>query len=197
MSSAPAVIVNKGGFFSAVAKGLFSTITAILLCGTALGLYGMYMVDKHFGHLTQQVLEALPEWQHALPPVLADALNDRRAPEYRQSLDITTRYVPSQTDTDHGVLLLDIQNKGQATVSLLSLRLVVEDESNERFSELSTMAASPLPFGDHPGPLQPGSTREIVQRLGHVAGEPKAKVEVSELRVWNGPAGKADEAPGT
>jgi hypothetical protein len=194
MNSAPAVIVNKGGFLSAVAKGVFGTIMTVVLCGTALGLYGMYMADKHFGHFAQQVFDNLPHWQQALPPLLADALNDRRAPEYRPALDITTRYVPGRADSDRGVLVLDIQNKGPDTVSLLALRLVVEDESNERFSEINTLAVSPLPFGDEPGPLQPGSTRQIVQRLTHIKGEPKAKVEVSELRVWNGPPAKAEEA---
>lgn len=187
MNSAPAVIVNKGGFLAAFAKGLFGTIMSVVVCGTALGLYGIYMADKNFGRFAQQVFDALPYWQQALPPVLADAVNDRRAPEYRQSLEIATRYVPSQTDSDHGVLLLDIQNKGPATVSLLSLRLVLEDESNERFTELNTLAVTPLPFDKHAGPLQPDSTREVVQRLTHVRGVPKVKVEVSELRVWNGP----------
>jgi hypothetical protein len=43
-------------------------------------------------------------------------------------------------------------------------------------------------LGDQRGPLQPGSDREIVQRLWHVAGVPKVKVEINELRIWNGPA---------
>lgn len=193
MSSAPAVIVNKGGFFSALAKGLFGTITAIVICGTALGLYGMYMADKNFGRFAQQVFDVLPHWQQALPPLLADAVNDRRAPEYRSSLDITSRYVPDRSESDRGTLVLDIQNKGSATVSLLSLRLVMEDESDARFSQCSTLAVTPLPFDEHAGPLQPGSTRQIMQRLTHVKGEPKAKIEVSELRIWNGPAGKAEE----
>ena len=193
MNSAPAIIVNKGGFLSAVAKGLFGTLMTVIFCGTALGLYGLYMADKNFGRLAQEVFEALPNWQQALPPVLADAFNDRRAPEYRQSLNITTRYVPARGDSDQGVLLLDIENKGQATVSLLSLRLVVEDESDERYTEISTMAVTPLPFDEHAGPLQPGSTRQTVQRLTHVKGEPKAKIEVSELRVWNGPTREPNE----
>lgn len=190
MSSGPAVIVNKGkgGFLSALARGLFGTIMTVVVCGTALGLYGMHMVDKHFGRLAQQVIDAWPQWQQALPPVLADALNDHRAPEYRESLNITTRYVPDRRDTDRGALLLDIHNQGAETVSLLTLRLVVEDESEERFYELSTAAATPLSFGDQRGPLQPGSDREIVQRLWHVAGVPKVKVEINELRIWNGPA---------
>ena len=193
MSSAPAVIVNKGGFFSALAKGLFGTLTAIVVCGTALGLYGMYTVDKNFGRFAQQVFDALPHWQQALPPVLADALNDRRAPEYRPSLEIATRYVPSRKDSDRGVLVVDIQNTGPETVSLLALRLVVEDDSSERFATLSMTAATPLAFGDEPGPLQPGSTRQVIRRLTHVAGEPKAKVEVSEVRVWNGADGAGSE----
>jgi hypothetical protein len=194
MSSAPAVIVNKGGFLSSLAKGVFGVITTAIVCGTALGLYGMYMADKNFGRFAQQVFDALPHWQQVLPPALFDAVNDRRAPEYRQSLDIATRYVPGRAGSDSGVLVLDIENKGPATVSLLALRLVIEDESRERFFEMSKMAASPLPFAD-PGPIQPGSARRIIQRLGQVKGEPKTTVEVCELRIWNGPSGPAEAAP--
>lgn len=193
MNSGPAVIVNKAGFLSALARGLFGTIMTVVICGTALGLYSMHMVDKHFGRLAQQVVDNWPEWQRALPPVLADALNDRRAPEYRESLNIATRYVPDSRDAGRGSLVLNIQNKGAETVSLLTLRLVVEDESDERFCELNTAAATPLSFGDERGPLQPGADREIVQKLWHVAGTPKVKVEINELRVWNGPG----EKPGT
>jgi hypothetical protein len=187
MNTGPAVIVNKGGFFGALARGLFGTLMTVVICGTALGLYGLHLADKHVSNVTRQVMTALPQWQQILPPVLADALNDRRAPEYRESLDITTRYVPDEGNSRRGALVLDIQNRGTQTVSLLTLHMAVEDKSDEHFYELSTAAVTPLSIADHRGPLPPSSSREIVQRLWHVAGVPKVKVEVSELRVWNGP----------
>jgi hypothetical protein len=192
MSTGPAVIVNKGGFFGALARGLFGAVITVVICGTALGVYGLHLADKHLSGLTRQVMTALPQWQQILPPVLADALNDRRAPEYRESLDITSRYVPNARDSGRGALLIDVQNKGTQTVSLLTLHMVVEDQSDERFYELSTAVATPLSIADHRGPLPPGSSREIVQRLWHVAGAPQVKVEVNELRVWNGPTPQPD-----
>jgi hypothetical protein len=189
--------VNKGGFLAALAKGLFGTIMVVVICGTALGLYGLYVVDKHVGGAAQQILANLPEWQKLLPPVLADSLNDRRAPEYRPSLDITARYVPAADQDDRGQVVLNVRNNGTQTVSLLTLHTVVEDESDRRFCELTMTPATPLSFGDECGPLLPGSERQIAKAVWQVVGTPKIKFDVSELRVWNGPAEKPESSTAT
>ncbi len=195
MNSGAAVIVNKGGFFSALVRGVFGTVITLLICVTALGLFGLHLADKHVSAVTREILETLPEWQRAFPPVIADALNDRRAPEYRDSLEITTKFVADVRDDERGLIVLEIQNKGPETVSLLGVRMVVEDDSQRHVSEHNTAAATPFVLADNPGPLLPGATRAIVQRLWDVAGVPKTRVEVTELRVWNRPEHGAEAPP--
>jgi hypothetical protein len=94
-------------------------------------------------------------------------------------------------------------------VSLLSLRLLIEDEGSEHVERVF-LAATPVGCErDWPGLLPPGETRRIAQRVCRLVGEPKVTVEVTDVRVWNGPAapkegkekaGPADpvtEAPGS
>jgi hypothetical protein len=56
---------------------------------------------------------------------------------------------------------------------------------------------TPLALGNHPGPLQPGSHREVIRYIRRVVGEPAVKVEVSDVRIWNGPTDKATKQPAT
>jgi hypothetical protein len=51
--------------------------------------------------------------------------------------------------------------------------------------------------GEWRGPLLPGETRRIPQRVQHVVGEPTLTYEVTDLRVANPPATAAHEAPTT
>jgi hypothetical protein len=148
----------------------------------------MYTVDKILT-VGQQVFDALP--MAGLAAGARGRPERPPPPEYRPPLDIATRYVPSRKAT--AACRRGHSEHGPETVSLLALRLVVEDDSTERFATLSMTAATPLAFGDEPGPLQPGSTRQVIRRLTHVAGEPKVKVEVSEVRVWNGAGGAGSE----
>lgn len=192
MYTGPSVVVNKGGFFTALVKGVFGTIMVVVVCATALGLYGIRVVDTQAGALTH-LLTMLPEWQKAVPPAISDALNDRRAPEYRSELDIQAQVELSAEDATKGVLLIDVKNKGQAVVSLMSIRAVVEDASAARRFELPVTVATPIMIEDEwRGPLMPGETRQIAQRLCRIVGEPKVAVDLSELRIWNGPTAKAE-----
>ena len=40
------MVVKRGGFLSAVAYGLFGTITAAIVCGAGVGLYAVNVVDR-------------------------------------------------------------------------------------------------------------------------------------------------------
>ena len=197
MNSSPSVIVNKGGPLTALVKGVFGIVMVIVVCGTALGLYALRMADRELGGITQQVLaaipdvvRALPEWQKGLPPQLADALNDRRAFEYRGSLDVATK-VRSGRGLDDGdaVVTIEVTNNGDEVLSLLTLRLLVEDDSTKA-ADMNVVVATPAAIGDWRGPLLPGQSRRIPQVIREVVGEPKVTVEVTDVRVWNGPAPK-------
>jgi len=190
MNAGPAVVVNKGGFLSALVKGVFATIVVVIICGTGLGLYAMHLADRY----GTAFLQFLPEWQRAMPPMVADALNDRRAVEYREHLEIRTRLEPSDRDATDGALIVEVKNVGEEVVSLLNLRVVAEDASSARLCELPISVATPFAFDSHVhrGPLLPGETRRIARRVHEIVGQPKLSHEVTELRVWNGPAAKTE-----
>ena len=197
MNSSPSVIVNKGGPLTALVKGVFGIVMVVVVCGTALGLYALRMADRELGGITQQVLaaipdvvRALPEWQKGLPPLYADALNDRRALEYRKSLDVATKVRSGHDmDDDSAVVTIEVTNNGSEVLSLLTLRLLVEDDSTKS-ADMTVAAATPVGIGNWRGPLLPGQSRRIPQVIREIVGEPKVTVEVTDVRVWNGPAPK-------
>ena len=190
MHGSPGVVVNKGGFFSSLAKGLFGTIMVIVLCGTALGLYGMRIADTKATLLTNKaeaildhVLETLPRWQEAMPPQIADALLDRRAPDYHDSVEVNAWLARAGR---HDVVVVEVNNTGDEIVSMLPLRVVVEDDDGVPVFEHSFYAVTPLNFGcnEWPGPLWPQSEpRKIRQRAWNVPKDAKVTVEITDLRV--------------
>jgi hypothetical protein len=189
MSSAPAVIIKRGGFFSTVAQGLFGSIMVLLICGTVLGLYGMHLWDRHALTITRELAGALPEWRRVLPPVIVDALNDRRAIEYREMLSVSARVATVGRDDDQAAVVVEVTNKGPETVSLLALRVVLENGQQVPLHELSLLAATPVALWDREwrGPLQPGAARIIAERVSGVRGELKPVLEIVDVRVWSGP----------
>ncbi len=203
MNGGPSVVVNKGGFFAAVAKGLFSTIIVILICGTALGLFGMYVFNSNVhlftgqvGSLVHQIATKLPDLQKALPPVLADAFNDHRAWDYREQVAIVTRFERGKEHEQNGVVVLELKNNGKQPISFLTLRMTVEDDSDETVCELPVFAVSPIQIeNEWRGPLQPGQTRVIARRLRDVVGEPKINTELTDLRVFNPPGESQSATP--
>lgn len=202
MSSGPSVIVNKSGFLSSLAKGVFGTLAVAIVCASALGFYGMRMFDRHVGQLLSgagalvpEVIEALAAWQKALPPALADALNDRRAPEYATSLAVAARICPNSGRGGGQVAVVEVANQGAEAVTLHALRLVVEDGQGVPLEERIVYAATPLAVEDEwRGPLWPGQTRRIAWRLSGSTAGVSVTAETTDLRVWCGPAatGAAD-----
>jgi len=197
MNGGPSVIVNKGGFFSSLAKGFFGLLTVTVICVTVVGLYGVRTADQQISRVISivnngvpAVLEVARGWQEALPPALKDALNDRRAFDYCSQLDVRTsvRDVQRHEHQRLVAVAMDITNRGDEVVSLLGLHLLIEGEGVHTYDR-TVYAATPLAIEDEwRGPLLPGQTRRVVTKAYAVQGEPEVKVDVVELRLWNGPA---------
>ena len=94
---------------------------------------------------------------------------------------VTARMEPyKQTDV--------VINEGDQVVSLMSIRLQIEDDENLPLEEQTVYAATPLAFEhDWRGPLLPGSTRRF--RGSWIRSDSWADLalswEISELRVWD------------
>jgi hypothetical protein len=186
----PAVVVKKSGLFSALFHGLFGFLTAVVLCATGLGFYGLHIVDETASglfSLGDNLIQGLPQWKEALPPMLAEALNDRRDPGYRSELDIAVQTVSSRNRHDRPTTVIEVSNNGSETVTVLALNVVLEDENGVPVGEFRTYAATPLTVdeGDWRGPLLPGSTRKFTERCCGHGDTVRATIEVAELRVWN------------
>lgn len=185
MSSAPSVIVNKSGFLASVARGFFGLLTACVVCATGLGGYAIYSLRESgfdAAHVIGKVVESLPEWQKAMPPAVAEAFDDRRAPEYRDKLDIKVTLVESRHN--HARALIEVTNRGDKVVSLLALHANVLDDRGLPIGGKLTYAVSPIAVSheEWPGPLLPGSTR-IIERWIDADRADRAQTEIAELRV--------------
>lgn len=195
MNSGPSVIVKKGGFLAALAQGFFGTLMVAIICGTALGFYGLRTLDRYAGSFSEHVTKVMPEvlaavedWRATLPAMVADPFNDRRAPEYRESVEIAAR-LAATNDRRGPCVVLDARNKGTETVSLLAVRVVVLDDQQVPLGEVPVYVASPLvlPDADMRGPLLPNSQRPIAVRVPGAAAAAAVSIEVTDIRVWNGP----------
>lgn len=192
MSNMPAVIVRKGGFLSALFHGLFGFLTVVVICASGLGVYALHIADDKVVSLfalTGDVVSGLPEWQRNLPALLADALDARRAPDYRSQIDVSVRTVPHPNDRARDLTIIEVTNKGSETVTVLALNVVLEGANGVPLREFRTYAATPLALDEDEwrGPLLPGSTRKFAP-CGHVYERGlQPTVEVAELIVWNGP----------
>jgi hypothetical protein len=223
MGAQPSVVVNKkGGFLTAVAQGVFGFLVVAVVCATALGIYGMWLVDKN----TVRVLEALgsaENWSQLAPPILTDALSDRRDLDYRGRLQIEAALAPAVNDDGTTTLVLTATNLGRETVTMLTANVVVQDAGGVPIEEFVTHIATPVAFdadcgaawrcetngreiqrwrskrtaakGRWRGPLLPDNTRRFA--LGDVVAPANATVtvEVTDVRVWTPPTDEIDAQP--
>lgn len=183
MTTMPTVVVRKGGFLSAFCYGFFGLLTTCVLCGSGLGFYALHTFRASGGDVAAvvgRIAESLPEWQKALPPALADAVNDVRAADYVAQVNVTAQVVESRRDRVK--VLIEATNKGARTVSMLALNVQPTNSSGVPSSTQVVYAATPLAISDEwPGPIMPGSTRKVVRWMS-AAGE-DARAEIAELRV--------------
>ena len=128
MSDYPKITYKKHTFLSSVAMGLSALAITIIICCTVVVIYGIHFAGDRSEKLVSLVGDAiggLPELRQALPPALADVLDDRRQPDYAAELDISaeTTFVPDQ---DRRVRTkIEVVNEGSEIVSLLCLRIGV------------------------------------------------------------------------
>lgn len=154
-----------------------------------MAIYGVKVVNDRLDGIvavTPQAIEALTEWQKALPPAMTDALDDRRMPEYRENIHVSAELM-RDWKTERMVPVIEVSNNGDQVVSLMSIRLQVEDDESLPLEELTVYAATPLAIeNDWRGPLLPGSKRRFrAERLRSDSfGEMAISWEISELRVW-------------
>ncbi len=197
MSDYPKVTYKRHTFLSSLALGLSAIVITIVISCTVLIIYGVHFAGERSDKLVSIVsdaIEELPDLQKALPPALADVLDDHREPGYVDKLDISA--VTALMSDQHNRIRTKIKivNNGSEIVSLLSLRIVVFGSNGQILSESNEWAATPI-AADHEwrGPLMPGSHRYFVSHCYRslpvfLGDELRTEVEVTDLRVWNRPA---------
>ncbi len=196
MSDYPKVTYKKHTFLSSLAMGISAVVITIIISCTVVIIYGIHFAGDRSEKLVSLVGDAigeLPELRKALPPALADVLDDRRQPGYAAELDISA--VTALTPDQHRMVRtkVEVVNKGSEIVSLLCMRIVVFGPNGEILSESNEWAATPI-AADHEwrGPLMPGSHRYFVSSRRalpvFLADELRTEVEITDLRVWNRPA---------
>jgi hypothetical protein len=175
--------------------GLSAVAITFVISFTTVVVYGIHFAGEKSERLVSLVEDAvrgLPHIQEALPPVLADILDDRRQPDYCTQLEVNakTTLLPEH----HGRLRTEIKvtNKGHEVVSLLSLRIVVRDSLGSILAESNQWAATPFAAEhDWRGPLMPGSIRHFAFSRSGVCSSLSAddlttEVEITDIRIWNG-----------
>ncbi len=189
-------VVNKRmSFLSVTAASLALVLVTAIICGTGLVVYAVRVIDRktdNLAGLVSETVHALPEIRAALPPALADALDDVRRPDYLSNLTVKTHLHRNGTGRHHNAVI-EIVNNGDETVSLLSLRVIGLDKDRVPTMERCTWAATPLQIEDDwRGPLLPRETRKMVVRLWDADSVATIDVEITDIRLWRG-APKAQE----
>src|SRR5512133_3645577 len=203
MMNQPSYITfRRHTFLSSLAMGLSAIVITLLITCTVVALYAVHLASEKSERvisLAQGAVRGLPEFTKSLPPALSDMLDDRREPQYCSQLGISAKVIsrPAQ----HGGISTEIEvdNNGDAVVSLLSLRITILDDKEQLLCESQQWAATPVAADDGwRGPIMPGSKRRFVCQAGcpwgvDPAGALNAQVEITELRVWND--AKKQDAP--
>jgi len=184
---------------TALFMGIWIVGGLAIVSATAVGLYGLAVVDNKAETLLDfagDTVDGLPELIEALPPALADILNDRRAPDYVSNISTEVRLVHGSRG---GICpALTITNHGDQVVSLLAVHVAALNSDRVPVEEWTQVVATPIAIEDEwRGPLMPRATRHVVlhgcwRPSGHPASDLEPTVEISELRLWradsDGPA---------
>lgn len=184
-------VVNKRmSFPSVLVLSLTAGFVTILVCVSGIAIYSLRMVDHKADSLTgivERVLTNLPEYRKALPPMLADAIDDQRRPDYLKNVDVTVKMLPGE-DTHLARGTVEVTNKSDEVISFLSLRIVGLDADGNPLVEQTTWAASPIAVDDNEwrGPILPRHTRVFPIRFFRTKGLVSFTPEITELRVWTG-----------
>lgn len=205
MNDFPQIIYKRHTFLSALAMGLSAIIIAFIVSCTVVIIYGMNFAgnkSEEVVALVEKAISGLPELREALPPVLADMIDDHRQPDYAAQLDITAKTTLLPADQGTVKTTVEIVNNGKEVVSLLSMRVVVLTSQNDIITESNEWGATPIAADeDWRGPLMPGSRRYFVTSRQALpvfsADELKTEVEITDIRIWNSEKGALMTKPPT
>lgn len=177
-------------FLAVAAFGVCAVLMTAIVSGVGLAAYGLRVVDKKSDGivgLIEQTARSLPEIRAALPPALADTLDDVRQPDYRDSLQVTVKESAKSDRWGGRKIGVVVENHGDRMISLLSMRIVGTDEDGTPVTERSIWAASPIQIdNDWRGPLMPHETRRLVVYCRDAEQATKYSSEITEVRVWQG-----------
>jgi hypothetical protein len=182
-------VVQKRLSFPSVLCISGAAVAITLLSGVfGVGLYALRMVDRRADGLTGlvgQVAEHLPEWRAALPPALADAVNDERSAEYMKQLEVSARLLPDGAHRGRRRVIVEVKNNGDRIVSVLAMRFTGLDADDEPVTDWSTYPATPLQLDNEwRGPLMPREKRRLCMYRGDLGTAKSVEFEITELRVW-------------
>ncbi|MBN1126681.1 MAG: hypothetical protein JXA82_16880 [Sedimentisphaerales bacterium] len=190
------VVYKKFPFFSTIVLGISAFLITCVVSGTVLLVYGIHVASdktEDLFSLAEKTVQALPDLQKALPPAVADLLNDRREPSYAHFLDIQAHLEASSGREDNFRTVFEIENKGEEMVTLLTLRATVLNARNQIVYESNVWAATPF-AADHEwkGPLMPRSHRRLAgsfcqRHSSFDLQDLRTEVEITDIRLWNGP----------
>jgi len=190
------VVRKRMSFLSVLVISLTAIIVTVVLSAFGIAVYGLRIADVKATDLVGLVGEtakSLPELCKSLPPALADAIHDQRRPDYRAKLDVSARLTSGESGRPGLGIIVEVTNRGDEVVSLLTMRLVGLDDEGDPVFERNTWVATPLQIEqDWRGPLLPHETRRIPLRVH--ASQPTRKVatEITDIRVWQGTPEPAD-----
>lgn len=187
------IVQKRMSFFSVIALCISLVLITVIVSASGLAIYGLRIVDRKADSLAMLVgdtVKSLPEFQKALPPALADAIDDVRRPDYLSQLDVKSRLIKSEKARygHYQRAVVEVTNQGDDVVSLLSLRIVGADADGETVMERCTWAATPIQVEDEwRGPLLPHETRKIPVRFYSSESIDTVSHEVTDIRTWKGP----------
>lgn len=189
----PDVVRTGRSFASSFVLGGSFVLVALIGSVTTVGVYALNIVDRKTGNIfefAEEVVLSLPEIAEALPPVLADLINDERRPGYADQLDVSVKLAATRSSSGVRPMIV-VRNLGDKVVSLLSMRVVVLNDRDDLVAEFNEWAATPI-AADHDwrGPLLPGATRRFATGHRFVGRNSKAEnlrveFEITDIRVWN------------
>lgn len=183
------VVRKRLSCVSVLILSLTAIIITVVVSASGMAIYGLTVLDQKTDSLVGLVGEAaraLPDLREALPPALADAIDDKRSPEYVDQLDVAVR-AGGVDGWGRQHCLVEVKNTGDQVVSLLSMRVVGLDIDGDLVFERNAWAATPIQLEDDwRGPLLPHETRRFsVWHCGPGAAS-KIAHEITDIRLWSG-----------
>ena len=174
---------------------LSAIIITVLISCTVVALYVVHLASEKSDQvitLAQNAVRGLPEFTKSLPPALSDMLDDRREPQYASELAISAKVLSQPAPHGRG----PHGDRNRRTTAMPSFRSCrcgspFIDDKEQLLCESQEWAATPVAADDGwRGPIMPGSKREFVCHAGCLWGiDPadalNARIEITELRVWN------------